>query len=340
MSGRESEGGTVLVTGAAGFIGFHLCRTLLDEGRSVVGIDNLDPYYDISLKQDRLAEITPRPGFVFERMDLADAPLAADLFRRHGPRTVIHLAGQAGVRHSLVDPGAYGRANLVAFINVLEGCRHGRVGHLVYASSSSVYGNTAAMPFQTRNPADHPLSLYGATKRANELMAHSYSSLFGLPTTGLRFFTVYGPWGRPDMAVYLFARAIRDGRPIQLFNEGRMSRDFTYVDDIVAGVIGAADRPPAPDTDLVPSPARGRTPFRVLNIGSDSPVELGRLVALMEQELGRSAIIERRPMQPGDAPASWADIEDLVALTGVRPSVTIEEGIRRFVDWFRRYEPG
>ncbi len=340
MSNETDGPGTVLVTGAAGFVGFHVCLRLLASGRRVVGADNLDPYYDVSLKEARLRELAPFAGFTFERLDLADQEATADLFRRHAPALVIHLAAQPGVRHSLQDPGAYARANVVAFVNVLEGCRHGRVGHLVYASSSSVYGANAAMPFRTGDPADHPLNLYGATKRSNELMAHAYSSLFGLPTTGVRFFTVYGPWGRPDMAVFLFAKAIREGRPIQLFNDGRMSRDFTYVDDVVEGVIAMAARPPAPDPGRSadpPGPAAGAAPYRVYNLGSGAPVALETLVALLERELDRRAIVERRPMQPGDAPASWAEIEDLARDTGFRPRVPIEEGIRRFVAWYRAY---
>lgn len=325
------EGGPVLVTGAAGFIGFHACRRFLDEGRAVVGVDVLDPYYDVALKEARLALIAARPGFTFERLDLAEPDATADLFARHRPSRVLHLAAQPGVRHSLVDPGSYARANLVAFLHVLEGCRHGPVRHLVFASSSSVYGRNA-VPFRPGDRVDRPLNLYGATKASNELMAHAYASLFGIPTTGLRFFTVYGPWGRPDMAVFLFARAIVEGRPIELFNEGRMSRDFTYVDDVVEGIARVMDGPPSSsDTALA-------VPFRVFNIGSDAPVPIDRLVALLEAELGRKAVIVHRPMQPGEAEASWADIDDLGAVYGVRPTVSIEDGIRRFAAWFREFE--
>ncbi|WP_375459110.1 NAD-dependent epimerase [uncultured Enterovirga sp.] len=332
--------GNVLVTGAAGFIGFHVCRRLLTEGRPVVGVDNLDPYYDVALKEARLAELAANPGFRFERTDLADAADTASLFRRHDPSLVIHLAAQPGVRHSLVDPGAYVGANVTAFLHVLEACRHGRVAHLVYASSSSVYGANTAMPFSTHRGADHQVSLYGATKKANEAMAHSYSHLFGLPATGLRFFTVYGPWGRPDMAMVLFTRAILEGRPIDLFNGGRMSRDFTYIDDVVEGVVRVAAAPPGPDpnwSSAAPDPATSAAPHRLFNLGGDAPVELGRVVALLEAELGRPALTHLMPMQPGDVMASWADVEDLARLTGFRPQVPIAEGIQRFVAWYRGF---
>ena len=339
MSGEQGqETGTVLVTGAAGFIGFHACRRLLAEGRRVVGVDNLDPYYDPGLKRARLRELEGADGFRFEELDLAEADAAKSLFERHAPSRVVHLAAQPGVRYSLTEPGAYGRANLVAFVNVLEGCRHGGVRHLVYASSSSVYGANESMPFRTRDPVDHPLSLYGATKRANELMAHSYAHLFGLPTTGLRFFTVYGPWGRPDMAVFLFTRAIADGRPIDLFNGGRMSRDFTYVDDVVDAVFRLLDHTPAtPAAGAAPTPAAAAAPFRIYNVGGDRPVPVERLVALIEAELGRPARTQAKPMQAGDAPATWADIDDLTREVGWRPQVPIEDGIRRFVAWYRDF---
>lgn len=332
--------GTVLVTGAAGFIGFHVCRRLLADGRRVVGADNLDPYYDVGLKEARLRELAPAPAFTLERIDLAEADAAASLFRRHDPALVIHLAAQPGVRHSLVDPGAYVRANVAAFLHVLEGCRNGSVAHLVYASSSSVYGANTAMPFSAHRGADHPVSLYGATKKANEAMAHSYGHLFGLPATGLRFFTVYGPWGRPDMAMMLFARAILEGRPIDLFNGGRMSRDFTYIDDVVEGVVRIAAIAPGPDpawSSAAPDPATSAAPHRIYNIGGDAPVALARVVALLEAEIGRPAFARDLPMQPGDVPASWADVEDLARVTGFRPGIPIEEGVRRFVSWYRGF---
>ena len=333
----------VLVTGVAGFIGFQVARRLLSEGVAVVGADCVDAYYDVSLKEARLRELTADAAFTMERLDLADGAATADLFRRHRPEIVIHLAAQPGVRYSLIDPAAYTRSNIAAFVNVLEGCRHGGIRHLVYASSSSVYGTNTAMPFRTSDPVDRPVSLYGATKKANEVMAHAYSHLFGLPTTGLRFFTVYGPWGRPDMAVYLFTRAIAEGRPIDLFNQGRMSRDFTYIDDIVEGVVRVAARipeagaaEPGPPGER-PDAARPPAPYRIYNIGSDAPVELGRLVASIERAVGRSAIVNLLPMQPGDVVASWADIEDLARDVGFRPSTPIEEGVARFVAWYRAY---
>ncbi|TDR90399.1 NAD-dependent epimerase/dehydratase family protein [Enterovirga rhinocerotis] len=334
----------VLVTGAAGFIGYHVCRRLLEAGRTVVGVDNFDPYYDVALKEARATELAlrgdARSSFRLERLDLADPAAAAALFEAVRPGLVIHLAAQPGVRHSLVDPGAYARANLTAFLNVLEGCRHHHARHLVYASSSSVYGANGKMPFGTADHVDHPLSLYGATKKSNELMAHAYSSLFGLPTTGLRFFTVYGPWGRPDMAVYSFTRAIAEGRPIDLYNHGRMRRDFTYVDDIVEGLLRIAERVPGPDPAWdpeAPDPASSDAPYRVYNIGSDAPVTLEHLVATIEREVGRKAIVDRLPIQPGDAEATWADIGPLERDTGFRPSTSIDEGIRAFVAWYRSY---
>lgn len=344
MRGRLGSGAgvsrNVLVTGAAGFIGFHVCRRLLADGRRVVGADHVDPYYDVALKEARLRELAPAPDFSLERVDLADAPAVAELFRRHDPDLVIHLAAQPGIRHSLVDPGAYVRANVAAFLNVLEGCRNGSVGHLVYASSSSVYGANTAMPFSAHRGADHPISLYGATKKANEAMAHSYSHLFGLPATGLRFFTVYGPWGRPDMAMFLFARAIFEGRPLDLFNGGRMSRDFTYIDDVVEGVVRIAAIAPEPDpgwSSAAPDPATSSAPHRIYNIGGDAPVELLRVISLLEAEIGRPALIRELPMQPGDVPASWADVEDLARVTGFRPGTSIEEGVQRFVSWYRAF---
>lgn len=335
MTEGPGETGPVLVTGAAGFIGFHVARRLLESGRAVVGVDSVDDYYDVALKEARLRELAPFRGFTFARTDLADGPRTTELFGRHEPRLVIHLAAQPGVRYSLLNPAAYARSNLDGFLHVLEGCRHHGAEHLVYASSSSVYGASPSMPFRTSDRADRPLSLYGATKRANELMAHAYSSLFGLPTTGLRFFTVYGPWGRPDMAVFLFTKAIAEGRPINLYNEGRMSRDFTYVDDVVEGVVRIAARGARGQGPPAAAPEADR--YRIYNIGSDAPVDLHHLVALIEGELGLKAEVNLLPMQPGDAPSSWADIDDLARDTGFRPTTPIAEGIRRFVAWYREF---
>lgn len=330
----------ILVTGAAGFIGFHVTRRLLGQGASVVGIDNLNAYYDPNLKQARLAELTPCPAFCFERMDLADRDAVARLFATHRFARVIHLAAQAGVRHSLVDPHAYVDANVTGFLNILEGCRHNGCGHLLYASSSSVYGANTRMPFAVHQNVDHPLSLYGATKKANELMAHSYAHLFSLPATGLRFFTVYGPWGRPDMAMWLFTDAIMKGRPIALFNYGRMRRDFTYVDDVVEAVVRLIERPPFVDPTWSgddPDPARSQAPWRVYNIGNNSPVEVLDVVRLIEQALGKSAIRELKPMQPGDVPETFADVTDLANEVGFSPRTPIEDGVARFVSWFSAY---
>jgi UDP-glucuronate 4-epimerase len=330
----------VLVTGAAGFIGMHVCERLLERGDAVVGVDNLNDYYDPRLKEDRLARLAPHAGFRGLRMDIADRPGMAALFEREGFDAVVHLAAQAGVRYSLLNPHAYVDANVVGFLNVLEGCRHQRVGHLLYASSSSVYGGNEAMPYTERQSVDHPVSLYAATKKANELMAHAYSHLYALPTTGLRFFTVYGPWGRPDMAPALFARAILDGRPIQLFNHGRMQRDFTYIDDIVEGVLRVLDRPACGDPDFDPQrpdPSRSRAPYRVLNIGNEAPVPLMDFVAAIEAALGQQAVKELLPMQPGDVPATFADVSQLADWTGFRPATPLQRGVGRFVDWYRGY---
>ncbi len=324
LSGRR-----VLVTGAAGFIGMHTARALLDAGAEVVGVDNYDPYYDVALKRARVGELTGRPRFVFEAVDLADKDACAGLFARVRFASVVHLAAQPGVRHSLVNPEAYLRNNLVAFGHVLEGCRHASVVHLVYASSSSVYGASHTLPFSEDQPVDRPVSLYAATKKANELMAHSYSHLFGLPTTGLRFFTVYGPWGRPDQAPMLFTRAILGGQPIQVFNSGRMQRDFTYVDDIVEGVVRVLDKPPPRDGD--------RAPYAIYNIGNHQAVELDEFIATLERLLGTRAIRNDQPMQPGDVPATFASIERLQALTGFAPRTPLAEGLARFVAWYRDY---
>ncbi|RUP19034.1 NAD-dependent epimerase [Methylobacterium sp.] len=330
----------VLITGVAGFIGNQLALRLLEAGRPVVGLDSVNAYYDVRLKEARLQRLAGLPGYSFARLDLADRDGLDALFRRHAFRTVIHLAAQAGVRYSLTDPHAYAASNLVGFLNILEACRHGGVGHLLYASSSSVYGGVTAMPFSVHQNVDHPLSLYAATKKANELMAHSYSHLYGLPTTGLRFFTVYGPWGRPDMALYLFTRAILAGEPIRVFNEGRMLRDFTYIDDIVAGIQALAERPAAPDpgwSGAVPDPGTSSAPYRIYNIGNNEPVALLEMITLLEDALGRKAEKILLPMQPGDVPATYADIDDLVRDAGFRPATPLKTGIGHFVDWYRTY---
>jgi UDP-glucuronate 4-epimerase len=330
----------VLVTGAAGFIGFHVVSRLLANGRAVVGLDSLTPYYDPKLKQARLAELAKARGFRFIKLDLADRAATAALFAEHQFPFVVHLAAQAGVRHSLLDPHAYVDANLQGFVNVLEGCRHSGCRHLLYASSSSVYGANTRLPFSVQDNVDHPISLYAASKKANELMAHSYSHLFRLPATGLRFFTVYGPWGRPDMAMFIFAKAIVEGTPIRLFNHGNMRRDFTYVDDVAEAIVRLAPRAPEPDpawSGERPDPASSSAPYRVYNIGNHTPVEIGRVVALLEQAFGRTAIKELVPMQPGDVPATFADIGDLQRAIGFAPATPIEEGIARFSDWYRTF---
>jgi UDP-glucuronate 4-epimerase len=331
---------TILVTGAAGFIGFHVAHRLLQSGREVVGLDNINDYYDPKLKEARLALLAKLPGFTFMKLDLAAREPMAALFAKHKFPQVVHLAAQAGVRHSLLDPNAYVDSNLQGFVNVLEGCRLNDCKHLLYASSSSVYGANTKLPFSVHDNVDHPISLYAATKKANELMAHSYSHLYRLPTTGLRFFTVYGPWGRPDMAMYIFASAIVEGRPLRLFNNGRMRRDFTYVDDVTESVVRLVDRVPAPNpawSGGAPDPASSLAPWRVYNIGNNSAVEVARVVELLEQEFGRVAIKEMAPMQPGDVVETRADVEDLMREVGFHPSTTIEEGIRRFARWFRSY---
>lgn len=330
----------VLVTGAAGFIGSHVALRLLARGDHVVGLDNLNDYYSVQLKQDRLARLQPLSGFEFVRLDVSDREGMSSLFARGRFDGVVHLAAQAGVRYSLTNPHAYVDSNLVGFINILEGCRHGGVGHLVYASSSSVYGANTQMPFSVHHNVDHPLSLYAATKKANELMAHAYSHLYALPTTGLRFFTVYGPWGRPDMALFLFTHAILQGRPIDVFNQGRMQRDFTYVDDIVEGVVRVLDRPAARNprwSGAAPDPGTSAAPYRLYNIGNHEPVELMRLIEVLETCLGRKAEKNLLPMQPGDVPATYADVDDLVRDVGFQPGTPIEEGVRRFVEWYRDY---
>ena len=330
----------VLITGAAGFIGHALALKLLRDGQSVVGLDNLDPYYDPALKAARLAQLTSEPNFQFASIDLAAREPLDALFREHRFETVINMAAQAGVRYSLENPRAYLHSNIDGFLNLLEACRHHRVGHLVYASSSSVYGATTRMPFSVHQNVDHPVSLYAATKKSNELMAHSYSHLFGLPTTGLRFFTVYGPWGRPDMAIFLFTKAMLAGTPIDVFNHGAMRRDFTYIDDIVESVARIAKRVPEANPTWsgdAPDPSSSRAPYRLYNIGNNEPVELSRVIALLEQGLGVEAIKRYLPMQPGDVPATYADIEDLAEAIDFRPSTSIDDGIARFVEWYRGF---
>jgi UDP-glucuronate 4-epimerase len=330
----------ILVTGAAGFIGFHVARRLLATGRPVVGVDNLTPYYDPALKQARLKQLQGEKQFRFVKLDLADRAATAALFAAEKFADVIHLAAQAGVRHSLNHPHDYVDANLQGFLNVLEGCRHHGCRNLIFASSSSVYGANTKLPFSTSDNVDHPISLYAASKKANELMAHSYAHLFGLPVTGLRFFTVYGPWGRPDMAMWIFADAITQARPIRLFNHGNMRRDFTYVDDVVEAVVRLVDRPASGDPSWSgdrPDPSRSRAPWRVYNIGNNKPVDVTHVVALLEQALGRSAQRELLPMQPGDVPATYADVDDLMRDVGFRPATPIEQGIARFVAWYREY---
>lgn len=330
----------VLLTGTAGFIGMHTALRLLERGDIVIGIDNLNDYYDVNLKMARLARLTSHSNFSFHKVSVEDRSVMPELFATAKPDRVIHLAAQAGVRYSLTNPHAYIDANLQGFINILEGCRHHGVEHLTYASSSSVYGGNTALPFSEHHNIDHPVSLYAATKKANELMAHTYSHLFGLPTTGLRFFTVYGPWGRPDMALFLFTRAILEGRSIDVFNHGKMVRDFTYVDDIVEGVIRVSDKPatsnPAFDPTR-PDPATSNAPYRVFNIGNSRPTPLMDYIGALEQALGRKAEKNYLPMQPGDVPATSADTAELDAWVGFKPSTPVNEGVARFVDWYQKF---
>jgi len=330
----------ILVTGAAGFIGSAVAHRLLDRGDTVIGIDNLNDYYEVTLKEARLARLTSREGFSFQKLDVADRAGMEALFADHKIDRVVHMAAQAGVRYSIENPHAYVDANLVGFMNVLEGCRHAKVEHLVYASSSSVYGANETLPFSVHHNVDHPVSLYAATKKANELMAHTYSHLYQLPTTGLRFFTVYGPWGRPDMALFKFTRNILEGKPIDVFNYGHHRRDFTYIDDIVEGVIRTLDNVASgnPDWDgKAPDPGTSRAPWRVYNIGNSRPVELLRYIEVIEQEVGKKAIKNLLPKQPGDVPDTFADVEDLKKDVGYRPSTPVEEGVARFVAWYREY---
>ncbi len=335
----------VLVTGAAGFIGFHTARALMERGDSVVGFDVVNDYYDPALKEARLAildETAARTGapYTFIRANLADREAVNACFAEHKPTHVINLAAQAGVRHSLVDPHSYVESNLVGFTNILEACRHGEVRHLTYASTSSVYGANTKMPLSVHDGVDHPLQFYAATKRANELMAHAYSHLFRLPTTGLRFFTVYGPWGRPDMALFLFTKSIIAGEPIKVFNYGDHTRDFTYIDDIVEGVVRVNDRPAEPDPDWrgdAPDPSRSSAPFRILNIGANNPVKLGEYIEAIEAALGKTAEKELLPMQKGDVPDTFADVTELVQWTDYKPSVSVRDGVKAFVDWYLEY---
>jgi UDP-glucuronate 4-epimerase len=330
----------ILVTGAAGFIGFHVVQRLLRDGHHVAGVDSFTSYYDVALKEARFAKLTPHNTFVPERVDLADEAATQDLFRRHRPRFVVHLAAQPGVRRALTEPQPYVTSNVVGFLNVLEGCRHNLVEHLVYASSSSVYGANGKLPFSEHDNADHPVSLYAATKRSNEMMAHSYAHLFRLPATGLRFFTVYGPWGRPDMAVYAFTHAIAQGRTIEVANGGKVWRDFTYVDDIVEGIVRLIERPAAGDPDwsaAAPDPATSAAPHRVYNIGNDRPEELNDLIRLIEEALGRKADRFDAPLPPGDVLETRADVTDLRRDVGFSPSTPLAEGVKRFVAWYRDY---
>ena len=330
----------ILVTGAAGFIGYHTSERLLARGDEVVGLDNVNDYYDPTLKEARLARIAGHPGFRFFRMELADRDGLERLFREERFDRVIHLAAQAGVRYSITNPHAYIDSNLIGFLNILEGCRHHGVQHLTYASSSSVYGANTAMPFSVHHNVDHPVSLYAATKKANELMAHTYSHLYGLPTTGLRFFTVYGPWGRPDMAMFLFTKAILEGNPIDVFNHGRMQRDFTYIDDIVEGVIRTSDHTAEPNGQWnadAPDPATSKAPYRIYNIGNNNPVELMHLIETIERALGRVAQKRMLPLQAGDVPATYANVDALVRDVGFAPQTPIETGVANFVAWYRSY---
>jgi len=330
----------ILVTGAAGFIGFHLSQRLLAKGDEVVGLDNLNDYYDVSLKKDRLAQLQGKPNFSFHQLDLTNREGMTQLFADQNFDVVVNLAAQAGVRYSLKNPHAYINSNLVGFINILEGCRHSQVKHLVFASSSSVYGANTKIPFSVHDNVDHPISLYAATKKANELMAHTYSHLYGIPTTCLRFFSVYGPWGRPDMALFIFTKAILSGQPIDVFNQGKMRRDFTYIDDIVSGVVKVIDKIPTPNpgwSGNTPDPATSYVPYKLYNIGNNQPVELMYFIEVLESCLGIKAQKNMLPMQPGDVPINYADIDDLVEDVGFKPNTSIEEGIKKFVDWYRSY---
>ena len=340
MTTRKTQHSPILVTGVAGFIGFHTAARLLERGERVIGLDNVNDYYDVRLKKARLAKLKPFKQFTFTKTDLADRVKMRRLFSTQSIAKVVHLAAQAGVRYSLVNPHAYTDSNIEGFLNILEGCRHAKVEHLVYASSSSVYGGNTQMPFSIHDNIDHPISLYAASKKANELMAHCYAHLYRIPCTGLRFFTVYGPWGRPDMALFIFTKAILEGKPIEVYNHGKMRRDFTYIDDIVEGVIRTLDRTATPDPDWSsdrPDPGTSSAPARIYNIGNHQPVELLRFIEVLENTIGKKAMKKLLPIQPGDVPATYADIEDLTRDVGFAPATPIEEGIARFVQWYREF---
>jgi UDP-glucuronate 4-epimerase len=330
----------ILVTGAAGFIGYHLSQRLLSRGDTVIGLDNLNDYYEVTLKYDRLSQLKDHPNFTFHKIDLADNAAMESLFQQNQFDVVVNLAAQAGVRYSLTHPHAYTTSNVVGFTNILEGCRHSQVKHLVFASSSSVYGANTKVPFSVHDNVDHPISLYAASKKANELMAHTYSHLYGLPSTGLRFFSVYGTWGRPDMALFMFTKAILAGQPIEVFNHGKMRRDFTYVDDIVEGVVRVIDKIPEPNLEWSgdnPDPGTSKAPYKIYNIGNNNPVELMHFIKVLEDCLGVKAQMNMLPMQPGDVPVNFADVDDLIRDVGFRPNTKVEVGIQRFVDWYREY---
>ena len=340
MATRKTPQAPILVTGVAGFIGFHTAIRLLERGEKVIGLDNVNDYYDVRLKKARLAKLKPFKQFTFAKIDLANRVKMRKLFTEQPIAKVIHLAAQAGVRYSLVNPHAYTDSNIEGFLNILEGCRHAKVKHLVYASSSSVYGGNTQMPFSIHDNVDHPVSLYAASKKANELMAHCYAHLYRIPCTGLRFFTVYGPWGRPDMALFIFTKAILEGKPIEVYNQGKMRRDFTYVDDIVEGVIRTLDHPARPNpawSGDKPDPGTSSAPARIYNIGNHQPVELLRFIEVLEQTIGKKAKKKLLPIQPGDVPATYADIEDLSRDVGFKPATPIEVGIPRFVQWYREF---
>jgi len=332
----------VLVTGAAGFIGFHLSKRLIKHSVDVVGLDNISDYYDPNLKTARLKQIEDAGNFKFVKVNITDKEAVAKIFSEEKFDTVVHLAAQPGVRYSLINPYSYIESNIVGFLNILEGCRHNKVKHLVYASSSSIYGTSTNMPFSVHHNVDHPVSLYAATKKSNELMAHTYSHLYGLPTTGLRFFTVYGPWGRPDMAYFSFTKAIAEGKPIDVFNFGKMKRDFTYIDDIVEGVVRVMDKIPQPNPNWDrehPDPGTSSAPYMLYNIGNNDPVELMQFIEILERCLDKKAVMNMLPMQPGDVPATYADIDDLYRDVGFKPYTSIDEGIRKFVEWYKGYYP-